>query len=659
MQSADSETLELWKPTPARVRQTLLYEFMQRVQVGCSSEPFDYDELWNFSINEPSSFWENVWDYCEVIGDRGGTVFDLGETIEDARYFPEAYLNYSENLLRKSPPGSSLIFHSENGHRREMNRAELRRLVSKIQDALTNDGVGVGDRVVAVVPNTPEAIAMMLAVTGIGAVWSSCSPDFGMSGIMDRFGQLEPKVMFCADGYFYGGKWFDTARTASQVAGKLGSRPRLVICPYDGVGASLRSSSGGHPTLSEYVSDSDCNEPRFEQVRFRDPGFILFSSGTTGLPKCIVHSAGGTLLQHLKEHRLQCDVRPGDKVMFFTTCGWMMWNWLVSAMASEATLVLFDGSPLHPDAGRLAKIAEAEGVTHFGASAKYFDACSKAGANPAAICDLGPLRAVLSTGSPLSPEAFDYVYSNWKEDVCLSSIAGGTDIIGCFVGGSPISPVYRGQCQKRHLGMNVKVYDEAGREVTGRAGELICASPHPSMPVGFANDPDGKRYHDAYFSRYPNVWHHGDWVELTEQGGLVFYGRSDATLNPGGVRIGTAEIYRPVEQVHEVVEALVVGRSREGDTEVVLFVRLRPGSILTEELKDSIRRTIRENASPRHVPSRIVAVADIPRTKSGKIVELAVRNVIEGKPVTNTEALANPEALDLFRDLPEFADKQL
>ena len=648
-------TAELWRPSFERAHGTLLARFMHYTGVGVGSDRLDYDELWEHSIGEPESFWGNFWDFCGVIGRRGETVLERGKTIADARFFPDARLNYAENILTKPDTEFRLIFYGETGQRRELNRNQLFRLVAQIQDGLRRDGVSVGDRVVGVVPNTPETAAILLAVAGLGAVWSSCSPDFGKAGILDRFKQLNPKVMFCSDGYFYGGKWFDTIETAVEVASELDLGPRLVVCPYEGADADFESGSGGGLSLSDYMCGSENFEPFFERVGFCDPGFILFSSGTTGLPKCIVHSVGGTLLQHLKEHRLQCDIKPGDRVMFFTTCGWMMWNWLMSAMASGASLVLFDGSPLYPGSDRLARIAEAERVTHFGASAKYFDACAKAGATPAASCDLESLRTVLSTGSPLSPEAFDYVYSDWKDDICLSSIAGGTDIIGCFVGGSPVSPVIRGQCQKRHLGMNVKVFDEWGTEIVGRPGELVCVSPHPSMPVGFLNDPDGKRYREAYFSRFPDVWHHGDWVELTAEGGLVFYGRSDATLNPGGVRIGTAEIYRPVEGMDEIVEALVVGRSKGTDTQIVLFVRLRPDVELTALLKDVIRREIRRQASPRHVPSEIIAVPDIPRTKSGKIVELAVRDVIEGNSVRNTEALANPEALEFFRNLPDMA----
>ncbi len=638
---------ELWRPSLKRAQSSLLAAFMRKAGVGWSSDKLDYDELWRHSVMSPNDFWGDVWDFCEVIGERGDAVLDMGASISDARFFPDASLNYAENLLRKPDHDCRLVFYGEDGHRREIGHNELTRLVGAIQKALKDDGVEAGDRVVGVLPNTPEAIAIMLAVTGLGAVWSSCSPDFGKAGILDRFGQLQPKVMFAGDGYWYNGRWFETLDVAAEVSRDLETLVRLVATPYYGHEFSLRSRNDAATEFSSYIAGQE-SAPGFLRAGFGAPGFILFSSGTTGLPKCIVHSVGGTLLQHLKEHRLQCDIRSGDVVMFFTTCGWMMWNWLVSAMASEATVVLYDGSPLHPDSARLAQIAESERVTHFGASAKYFDACAKAAVRPVDDCELPHLRTILSTGSPLSPEGFDYVYSDWKRDVCLASIAGGTDIIGCFVGGSPVSPVYRGECQKRYLGMDVRVYDENGSPVEGQPGELVCVAPHPSMPVGFLNDPGNKRYREAYFSRFPDCWHHGDWVELTESQGLIFYGRSDATLNPGGVRIGTAEIYRPVEQVEEVLEALVVGKSRGSDTEIILFVRLRDGSELTEDLAGKIRNRIRTEASPRHVPTDIFAVPDIPRTKSGKIVELAVKNLLEGRPVKNTEALANPEALEHF-----------
>ena len=642
---------ELWRPTRRAAWQTLLAGFMRKTGVGLGGDDPDYDALWEYSIRDPGSFWSEVWDYCGVVGERGDTVLSPGATIADARFFPQGRLNYAENLLGSPSNQVPLIFHGENGHRREMRRPELLALVARVQAALTADGVGPGDRVVGVVPNTPETAAVMLAVSGLGAVWSSCSPDFGRAGIVDRFGQIAPRVMFCTDGYWYNGKWIATLDIAAGVAEELPSVRRLVMVPHGGLDAGPDES----PVigLGSYAGSADAGDVRFVRQGFSEPAFILFSSGTTGLPKCIVHAAGGTILQHLKEHQLQCDIRHGDRMMFFTTCGWMMWNWMMSAMASGATLVLYDGSPLYPGHDRLAGIVAAEKVTHFGASAKYFDACAQAGLSPATDTDLGALRVILTTGSPLSPEAFDYIYAHWKRDLCLSSIAGGTDIIGCFVGGSPVSPVYRGQCQKRHLGMDTRIFNRDGDDVAGEPGELVCASAHPSMPTGFYNDPDNSRYHRTYFERYPGVWHHGDWAELTPEGGIVFFGRSDATLNPGGVRIGTAEIYRPVERLAQVAEALVIGRRVGADVEIVLFVRLSPGVGLDDDLREIIRGAIRSNASPRHVPGKIIAVDDIPRTKSGKIVELAVRNVVEGRPVGNTAALANPEALEQYRDLPE------
>ena len=645
---------ELWRPSRQAAWQTLLAGFMRKTGIGVDSDDPDYDALWEYSIRHPDKFWGEVWEYCRVIGERGDTVLEAGNSIMDARFFPRGRLNYAENLLASPENRVLLIFHGENADRREMSRLQLLALVARVQAALKADGVGPGDRVVGVVPNTPETVAIMLAVSGLGAIWSSCSPDFGRAGIVDRFGQIAPTVMFCTDGYWYNGKWIPVLDTAIEVAKDLPSVCRLVVSPYGGVDAGADESSA--IGLASYAGGAGSGEVSFVRQGFSDPAFILFSSGTTGLPKCIVHGGGGTILQHLKEHQLQCDIRSGDRLMFFTTCGWMMWNWMMSALASGATLVLYDGSPLYPGHDRLAAIAAAERVSHFGASAKYFDACAKAGLSPASDMDLDALRVVLSTGSPLSPEGFDYIYAKWKRDLCLSSIAGGTDIIGSFVGASPVSPVYRGQCQKRHLGMDTRIFNQDGDDVTGEPGELVCTSAHPSMPTGLFNDPDNSRYRHTYFERYPGVWHHGDWAELTPEGGIVFFGRSDATLNPGGVRIGTAEIYRPVEQIAEIAEALVIGRRVGADVEIVLFVCLVPGSSLTDDLRDTIRAAIRSNASPRHVPARIVAVADIPRTKSGKIVELAVRNIVEGKPVGNTEAMANPEALEQFRNLSVLQD---
>jgi acetoacetyl-CoA synthetase len=492
----------------------------------------------------------------------------------------------------------------------------------------------------------------MLAATSLGAVWSSCSPDFGARGVVDRFGQIEPKVLFAADGYFYNGKTHDSLARIAEIRSEIPSVERVVIVPYTREMPASEALPGA-VSFAGALATGAPEEIAFERLPFNHPVYILYSSGTTGAPKCIVHGAGGTLLQHLKEHRLHADVKAGDRLFYFTTCGWMMWNWLVSGLASEATLLLYDGSPFHPDGNALFDLAQQERMNIFGTSAKFIDAVAKAGLEPARSHDLSSLRAMLSTGSPLVPESFDFVYQKIKRDLCLSSISGGTDIISCFVGGNPIGPVWRGEIQARGLGMRVEVYDEEGRAVRGEKGELVCTAPFPSMPVGFWNDPDGRRYREAYFEKYPGVWCQGDFVELTAHDGVIIYGRSDAVLNPGGVRIGTAEIYRQVEQVEDVMESLVIGQEWEGDVRVVLFVRLRDGAQLDAELTDRIKDRIRKNATPRHVPAKVVQVADIPRTKSGKIVELAVRELVHGRPVRNREALANPESLDLFASLPE------
>ena len=519
-----------------------------------------------------------MWDFCGLIGERGSDrVLADGDDLKKARFFPDAKVNFAENLLRERGDEEAIVFHGEDGSRRAVTFDDLRRDVARLQAELRDLGVGPGDRVAGFMPNVPETVLAMLAVSSLGAVWSSCSPDFGVNGVLDRFGQIEPKVMFCADGYFYNGKRFDSVATVAEIVDKMPSVGKVIVTAYDGEQAADISVLGdrGARLADVLAAHADRTAPQFTPMPFNAPLFIMFSSGTTGLPKCIVHGIGGTLIQHLKEHQLHCDVKPGDRVFYFTTCGWMMWNWLVSGLASRATLVLFDGSPFHPDGNRLAQLAAAEGVTHFGTSAKYIDACAKAGVRPIESLDLSALRAVLSTGSPLAPDGFDYIYDAWKKDVCLSSIAGGTDIIGCFTGGNPIGPVHRGACQKRLLGMDVRVFDEEGNALEGAAGELVCIAPHPSQPIGFWNDEDGSRYHNAYFDIFPNVWRHGDWVELTPEGGVAFHGRSDATLNPGGVRIGTAEIYRQVERIPEIMEALVVGQPWDNDVRVVLFVRLR------------------------------------------------------------------------------------
>ena len=648
---------KLWEPEPERADATLIKRFMERIGRGIIDGRPDYDALWRYSVDNPSEFWSSLWDFCGVIGDRGKRTMVSADNLMDVRFFPDSRLNYAENLLRDRENDSAIVFHGESGIRRTLSHKTLRDQVARLQNSLRQDGIGAGDMVSGIVPNMPEAASAMLATASLGAVWSSCSPDFGVNGILDRFGQIRPKVLFCSDGYDYNGKWFDTISDARILAEKIPSIERIVVLPYSGGRIDASSAGKLGVALDDYLGASEGGEPTFSRLNFRSPLFVMFSSGTTGLPKCIVHSIGGTLLQHLKEHQLQCDLRAGDRLMYFSTTGWMMWNWMVSALATGATIVLYDGSPFRPDGYRLSEIARHEGLTHFGASAKYFDSCAKSAIRPACRGQFPDLRTILSTGSPLSPEGFEYVYDNWKKDVCLSSIAGGTDIIGCFVGGSPVSPVYRGECQKRHLGMDVQVFDENAKPLEGRPGELVCASAHPSMPTGFFDDPGDLKYREAYFERFEGVWHHGDWVELTAEKGLIFYGRSDATLNPGGVRIGTAEIYRPVERIDDVLEALVIGRKTGYDTEIVLFVKLRDGVTLSEGLSQRIRSEIRNSASPRHVPSKIIEVADIPRTKSGKIVELAVANVVNGLPVKNVHALANPDALQLFYNRPELREQ--
>jgi acetoacetyl-CoA synthetase len=631
----------LWTPSAERAAATGLARFMKRAGKR------DYAELHRWSVEHGAEFWNLLWDFCEVRGEKGARTLVDGERMPGAKWFPDARLNYAENMLRQRGAGDAMVFWGEDRIRRRLSHDQLRRLVSRIAQALADAGVEKGDRVAGYLPNVPEATAALLATASLGAIWSSCSPDFGVQGVLDRFGQIEPKILFCADGYLYGGKEFDAQEKTSRVLEKLPSVEECVVVDYLGAPASAGTS------LYEFLDPFDAQELRYEPVAFDHPLYILYSSGTTGVPKCIVHGTGGSLLQHLKEHRLQSDVGPGDRLFYFTTLGWMMWNWLVSGPGSGATLLLYDGSPFVGRGKVLFDFADAEGMTHFGTSAKFIDALAKTGVRPKQTHRLEKLRAILSTGSPLAPEGFDYVYENVKSNVCLSSISGGTDIVSCFVLGNPMGPVWRGEIQAKGLGMAVEVFGEEGKPVRGEKGELVCTRPFPSMPVGFWNDPDGSKYRAAYFEKYPNVWCHGDWCEETEHGGLIIYGRSDAVLNPGGVRIGTAEIYRQVEQLDEVLESLAIGQDWEGDVRVVLFVKLKEGVSLSEGIVSLIKRKIRDNTTPRHVPAKIVQVPDIPRTKSGKIVELAVREVVHGRPVKNLEALANPEALEHFRGRPE------
>lgn len=648
------DTLQpLWAPSKERIEASLLAQFISYTSQQSGIGSNDYDALWDWSVSSSEQFWDAFWDFCGVVGDKVGPVLDNNAALIDAQFFPEAKINFAENLLARATDGTCIIFRGENGDRSEWTWAKLKDTVSRLQQLLIAEGIEEGDRVAGFLPNLPEAIAAMLAVSSLGGVWTSCSPDFGLNGVKDRFGQIEPKLLFTADAYHYNGKVHSSINLARDLAAEIPSVQKVIVIPYVEQAADISSLGAKGLHWNDALAMFDAKDIAYTRVAFFAPLFIMFSSGTTGLPKCIVHSVGGTLLQHLKEHQLQCDLKPEDRLFYYTTCGWMMWNWLVSGLASGATLVLFDGSPFYPDGNALADIAASEKVTHFGTSAKYIDACSKAGINPAKTHDLTHLRTIMSTGSPLAPEGFDYIYKDWKSDVCLSSIAGGTDILACFVGGSPISPVYRGQCQKRMLGMDVQVFDDNGMPTNGEPGDLVCTNPHPSMPIGFWDDPMCKRYSAAYFEKFENVWHHGDWVDLTEQKGMVFFGRSDAVLNPGGVRIGTAEIYRQVERIEDVLEGLVIGQQWDNDVRVVLFVRLREGVELDDDLVKRIKTVIRQNATPRHVPAKIITVADIPRTKSGKITELAVRDVVHGRAVKNTESLANPEALELFKDLPE------
>lgn len=657
-------TTPLWQPAPAQAAQTAMARLMQKMGKR------DYADLWQWSVDAPADFWSEIWDFCQVVGERGETVLADAEKMPGARWFPQAQLNYAENLLCSrlsnatdtNVAAEALVFWGEDKVKRRLSRAELAAQVSSFAQFLQARGVGLGDRVAAYLPNLPETLIAMLATASLGAIWSSASPDFGVQGVLDRFGQIAPKVLLAVDGYWYNGKAVECITKNAEIAAQLPSLVCAVVVPYlggEGVGTQVLTGLQQGITWTAALAWHEAQPLQFTRVPFAHPLFIMYSSGTTGVPKCIVHCHGGAVLQHLKEQQLHGDVRPGDRFFYFTTCGWMMWNWLVSGLASGATLLLYDGSPFAAGGRILFDYAAAEGMTHFGTSAKFIDAAAKAGLHPAQTHDLSALRVIFSTGSPLSPEGFDYVYQEIKADVLLASISGGTDIISCFVLGNPLLPVYRGEIQCRGLGMAVDVVDEAGRSIQSEKGELVCTRPFPVMPIGFWNDPDGSKYHAAYFARFNNVWCHGDFAELTAHNdtnkGMIIYGRSDATLNPGGVRIGTAEIYRQVEKLPEVLESLVIGQDWQGDVRVVLFVKLAEGQTLDPVLSERIRQQIRANTTPRHVPAKVLQVADIPRTKSGKIVELAVRNIVHQLPVKNLEALANPEALVYFANREELS----
>jgi len=644
----------LWTPDDARIKNSHLYRFMQKME-GAHGRSFEaYGDIWQWSVDAPEAFWSAMWDETGVIGEKGVEILRDGDKMPGAQFFPQAKINYAENLLRRRDTGKAIVFRTEKGNTSSLSFEALYDRVSVWQQALQKAGVKTGYRVAAYMPNMPETIIAMLAASSLGAVWSSASPDFGVQGVLDRFGQIEPTVFIAVDGYYYNGKTIDNRDKIKEIATQLPGVKQTVIVNFV---QSETKFFDGAVSATDFTAPFTPRDIVFNRVDFNHPLFIMFSSGTTGVPKCIVHGHGGTLLQHLKEHRYHCDIKRDDRVFYFTTCGWMMWNWLVSALASEATLLLYDGSPFYPDGNVLWTYAAEQRCTLFGTAAKFIDALKVYNIRPIETHDLSALRTITSTGSPLVHESFDFVYDAIKKDVHLASISGGTDIVSCFVLGNPISPVYRGEIQGPGLGLAVTAFDDGGNPLPpgAGAGELVCTKPFPCMPVMFWNDADGAKYHAAYFDEYPNIWCHGDWIQRTDNNGFIILGRSDATLNPGGVRIGTAEIYRQVEQVPDIMESMVVGQDWDNDVRVILFVILRAGAQMTPALEKTIKDKIRSGASPRHVPAKIIPVADIPRTKSNKITELAVRNIIHNRPVKNVESLANPEALALYKNLPELA----
>jgi len=645
-----NDTLPLWTPSQASIDAANMTAFITRVNQRYGLSIADYDALYQWSIDDKENFWSEIWDFCGIIGEKGKRILVDGDEIEMAQWFPGASLNFAENLLRKKNGEIAIYFRAEDQVDYTLTYKQLYEQVASLAAWLKSKGLNPGDRVAAYIPNMPEAIVAMLAATSLGAVWTSTSPDFGVDSVVDRFGQTEPRFLFTVDGYFYNGTRHEISDKIEQICTQVTSIEQVVQINLAGFGNNIDAVD-----WSDIIANP-AGSIDFVPRNFNDPLYVLYSSGTTGKPKCITHKVGGTLIQHLKEHMLHCDIHPGDRLFYFTTLGWMMWNWLVSGLASEAALVLYDGSPFYPDGEVLWRYAEDIDLTIFGTSAKYIDAMKNAGLKPIEKFDLSSLRTIASTGSVLAPESFDYVYDNIKRDLCLASVSGGTDIVSCFVISCPLLPVYRGEVQCRGLGLAVDVFDDDGNSVRNQKGELVCTRTFPCQPAFFWGDDSGEKYHNAYFARFDNVWHHGDYVMLTDNDGIIIYGRSDATLNPGGVRIGTAEIYRHVEQLDEVVESIVIGQHWQDDVRVVLFVVLRPGIDLDDELSSKIRKTVREKCTPRHVPAKIVQVAEIPRTKSGKIVELAVREVVHDRPVKNLHSLANPEALELYRDLPQLQD---
>tara|TARA_R110002049_G_scaffold30316_7_gene103456 strand:+ start:118418 stop:120418 length:2001 start_codon:yes stop_codon:yes gene_type:complete len=643
----------LWQPAKDRIENANVTRFRRWVNDKHGLNLQSFTALYDWSVDDIEAFWPAIIEYTGLKAESWGErILIDGNKMPGAQFFPDARLNFAENLLVRDDDSDALVFWGEDKVKSRMSWAELNIAVSKFSQALRAEGVVKGDRVCGYMPNMSETVVAMLATATIGATWSSASPDFGVQGVVDRFGQIEPAIMITVDGYHYNGKQHDIREKVRDVVDRIDSLKKVVIVPYAFDGTNTTGIRGGI-SYDDFVAPFGTETIVFEQVAFNHPLYVMFSSGTTGKPKCIVHGTGGTLLKQVSEHVLHCDVAPGDRVFYFTTCGWMMWNWLMAGLAAGATLLLYDGSPFYPNGNILFDYADAERMTLFGTSAKYIDALAKADLKPRETHDLSSVRAMTSTGSPLAPESFDYVYRDIKNDIHLASISGGTDILGCFVLASPVLPVKRGVIQTRALGVAVDVFDDDGQPVRNEKGELVCTKPFPSMPVGFWNDPDGSRYHSAYFDKFENIWCHGDYVELDDEGGMVIYGRSDATLNPGGVRIGTAEIYRQVEMLPEIQESIVIGQEWDNDVRVILFVVLRENNVLDTALIDKIKKQIRANCTPRHVPAKVIAVADIPRTKSGKITELAVRDVVHGRPVKNQEALANPTALELFSNLGE------
>ena len=640
----------LWRPSSKIKEESNLNQFIKNfVDEFKNQSDVKYEELWKWSIEKPEKFWDSIWDYSNVLGEKGEILLKDKDKMPGARFFPNAKLNYTENVLKNKNEPLAIISEREDGLKSKISTLELKDKVLKLAGWLKENGISKGDRVCAYMPNCPETIITMLATASLGAVFSSCSTDFGVAGVLDRFQQIEPKILVTVDGYLYNGKVIERNEEVHQIVQGLNTLQNVLILKY---------LNENHLKYSFSYKDFDSvyrSKPleNFTKVNFNDPLYIVFSSGTTGAPKCIVHGVGGVLLQHAKEHKLHANIHKGDRVFYFSTCGWMMWNWLLGALFSEATIILYEGSPFYGGPNKLWDLAEKEKINLFGTSAKYIDAVRKSGYKPNKNNQLKFLKCLCSTGSPLSPESFDFINKFISSEMQIGSISGGTDILSCFVLNNPLDEVISGEIQCRGLGMAVDVFDEEGNSVTDTPGELVCTKPFPSMPIMFWNDPDGKKYQEAYFDYYPNVWRHGDWTKLTKRGTLVIFGRSDATLNPGGVRIGTAEIYKVVESFKEILESIVIGQEWEDDIRIVLFVKLKEKASLDEKLKTEIKNKLRQLVSPRHVPAKIISVADIPRTRSGKITELAVRDVIHGKKIKNIEALSNPEALDLFKDLSE------